>query len=590
MTAAWRSVVPLLLMNLMVFLCTPINAENLKAKAWQCFSKYPTEEVFPETEMLSSKPNTAIGFSGGGSRAYGATMGYLAALHELDLLKNVRYIGGISGGSWATAAFTYVQNVSDDSVFLGPIVQPEDIVHDELKKVDPSCARKLASQDLVLIALNALKEGIVESIADAWIYAESLMYFEPIGIAPGVRFSWSTDTVNEIIQRNPSLTSEDFLIPVNKDRPFPIIGGAVIAPLEGAPATLRAQNYSRIEFTPLYTGEFKNLDISYSYGGNPRNVHTKHVGGAIESFAFAVKGTKQPSRALSATESTSTLDVPAPEKVLDVAFMAGVSSYAPGSFFESIRIPDMAANLSMTYDYWSPSTDTNDVSTDATSAPEVTTMMCADGGVYENIPLISFMQRRVPKIVLFFMPSTPLLPFEDWDVSTSPETTPYSEDQVTASLSAYFGVNPPQARWADRAYEREPIQVFSEDDYEVVITALQSAQQEGNGLFATLNLTTIENTWWGIPAGMTFEITFSYLGRLRGWEKKLSKEMYDLAVPSDPADEADLSVTVNSGPFRGFPHFVTAGGLLNVERANLLADLTGWSVLQNEELFRHMLS
>jgi hypothetical protein len=31
-------------------------------------------------------------------------------------------------------------------------------------------------------------------------------------------------------------------------------------------------------------------------------------------------------------------------------------------------------------------------------------------------------------------------------------------------------------------------------------------------------------------------------------------------------------------------------GNINAERANLLADLAGWSVLQNEEEFRRMLS
>ena len=47
-------------------------------------------------ESVTNKPNTAIAFSGGGSRAYIAAIGYLAALSKLDLIKNIRYIGGNS--------------------------------------------------------------------------------------------------------------------------------------------------------------------------------------------------------------------------------------------------------------------------------------------------------------------------------------------------------------------------------------------------------------------------------------------------------------------------------------------------------------
>lgn len=35
-----------------------------------------------------------------------------------------------------------------------------------------------------------------------------------------------------------------------------------------------------------------------------------------------------------------------------------------------------------------------------------------------------------------------------------------------------------------------------------MIQGLQAAQAQGNGMVATFELTTIENAWWGIPAGM----------------------------------------------------------------------------------------
>ena len=81
-----------------------------------------------------------------------------------------------------------------------------------------------------------------------------------------------------------------------------------------------------------------------------------------------------------------------------------------------------------------------------------------------------------------------------------------------------------------------------------------------------------------------------YLGRLSAWEAQLSPEMTSYLVPSDPADAADLSVDVDSGPFANFPHYFTTGGSINYEKSNALADLSGWSILQNADLFRSILS
>ena len=93
---------------------------------------------------------------------------------------------------------------------------------------------------------------------------------------------------------------------------------------------------------------------------------------------------------------------------------------------------------------------------------------------------------------------------------------------------------------------------------------------------------------WGIPADISVELTVVYLGRLKNWEAVLTPEMKTLLVPNDPDDEANLSVDIASGPFRKFPHYATAGGMINFERANALSDLTGWSVMQNSAFFQEI--
>lgn len=543
---------------------------DFSARAWQSANEYPNESDFPEIPLLRHRPNTAIGFTGGGSRAYTAAMGYLAGLHKLDLLKNIRYVGGISGGSWATYTFSFAQNVTDDDVLLGPILNPEDFSLEKLKEMDPNCARRLTDTDITLLGLKAWTRGEVHSIAGAWAYGVSKSYLEPVGVTPGKYMSWNDATVADITKRNPQLSASDFTT-VKLDRPFPIIGTALVGPAEGAPYTTKNQNYTLLEITPLYIGQMRTLDVSYEYTHGVR--HPRRVGGAVESFAWTNQGTG-PSRGLLPRQTTGLLTVPEPTTVMDAGASAGASSYAPGSFVEAFHPKDLANAMGMHFDYWSPADPT----------PVAKDTLFTDGGAYENIVLISYLQRRVPRIVLFLNDHTPLAPSSKYN----PAVDDYTGDQLSDSLTCFFGVLPKDmSKFENRSFEYERNKVFDHNDYVKVISGLQAAQQTGKGIFATFNLTTVENQWWGIPAGVSSEITFAYLGRLSAWEAKLPRSMKPLFVPSSDAD--DLSNDVGHGPFRTFPHYATTGGQINAERANALADLTAWSVVENADLFRRVL-
>lgn len=223
-------------------------------------------------------------------------------------------------------------------------------------------------------------------------------------------------------------------------------------------------------------------------------------------------------------------------------------------------------------DYWSP-VDVHPKAKD--------TLFC-DGGSFENIMLPSMLQRRVHKIVLFFNSVTPLQPSTNWDVTSEPPL----KSQIDDGFSSLFGVLPEDyVKWEERSFDFSRDQFFSRDDYAPTVLALQAAQQRGDGIIHTVNLTTVENSWWGIPAGITSEVTFVYLGRLKTWESLLSEEMRELLVPPGEAAD-DLSKTIDSGPFRHFPHYPTGGGLINAEQANVLSDMTGWMIHQHSDLFR----
>ena len=59
--------------------------------------------------------NVGVAFSGGGMRAYTSGYGQLRGLRALGKLGEVRYMAGISGGSWLIANYIYARGVTDDS-------------------------------------------------------------------------------------------------------------------------------------------------------------------------------------------------------------------------------------------------------------------------------------------------------------------------------------------------------------------------------------------------------------------------------------------------------------------------------------------
>ena len=222
--------------------------------------------------------------------------------------------------------------------------------------------------------------------------------------------------------------------------------------------------------------------------------------------------------------------------------------------------------------YWSPTTYIK---------PHNYDMLFADGGSIENIPLMSFLQRKIKKIILFLNLQDPLQTKDKWNV-----TKDYlKEKQISDAIPAYFGIFIKQdSEILTRSYDYRKNHIFKKEDYFKLVILLQNAQKEGKGLIATLNLTTIENIYWGIPHGFRAQITFVYLGRLSSWESKLSNEMKNLIVPSGL--NCDLSNDIKFGPYANFPHYTTLGGGINSERANLLGNMVGWSILENKELFQ----
>mmetsp|Transcript_20874 Transcript_20874/g.35177 ORF Transcript_20874/g.35177 Transcript_20874/m.35177 type:complete len:563 (+) Transcript_20874:55-1743(+) len=540
------------------------------AKVWNSKDSFPEQT---DTNIMA-RPNTGIAFSGGGARSYLASTGYLAALNELGLMDNVRYVSGISGGNWATLGYMYAQNEVDDSVLLGPVVDPSEITEDNLNVMDSNCMRGVTDSQFVTKMVRRMLNGV--DAGEAWMKTYQEVYLNPLSIPDEAPYSWSEDVVNQIKSVNPSLEQQNFVLPAKNNRPYSIVGTSNLGPAAGAPYEAGDNlNLTMLEMTPLYVGSMNTKEVDYKY--HHGLTHKKTMGGVVEPFAYSLYDSSAvPRHGLEDDDVTDHVTLPTFKNPLDLAHTGGASSYAIGMFIDSLP-EKLRTNLDYSMQYWS--------AVDKRPSSEET--LFADGGCFENILVSSMLQRQVEKIVLFFNNKIPIQPASSWDVYNDE----YTGEQVTDELAALFGVYPSdEAIWAERGYDYTHNQHWSTEDWYPLITGLQNAQQKGNGNIMTMNLTTIGNSVWNIPAGIRTEVTFVYLGRAFSWEDQLSPEMQALLVPSDPAAAADPSKTVDSGDFKTFPHYATTGGDINHKKANALADLTGWVVKKNADLFKSILS
>lgn len=156
----------------------------------------------------------------------------------------------------------------------------------------------------------------------------------------------------------------------------------------------------------------ETVDYHYKHG----LTHSISVGGIVEPFAFSLSDPgSTPSRGLGDATSGSLL-VPAVGHPMDVSHMGGSSSYAIGLFMDSLPA-GVTDDWSLRMRYWSP----------VDARPQGRDTLFADGGCFENIPVSSFLQRRVEKMVLFFNSHAPLQPTSSWDAYNDE----YTGEQVT---------------------------------------------------------------------------------------------------------------------------------------------------------------
>lgn len=549
------------------------NNDELNTKVWISSG---TDFKFPE----KVKQNTGVCFPGGGTRALTAAMGQLRGLTKLKLIKNVGYISCVSGGSWASTAYTYYRTeAADDAEFLGPITEPKDITMDGLGVISKSCLGYTATTSLRDVLIKLMPKVPEDEL---WLRAISEVYFEPFGIySPdqSAYFSLDDSTVTDIKKRNPILKDAVFntvrknVAPENT-RPYLVINSTLIGPNELAPFS--DETVVTFQYTPLYVGSPLFKEVTYKSQHKDVERTLPVGGGFIEPFAF---GGSEPAT----PPDKGTLNVPEPDKPFALANASGASSAAYAGFVEDLHVPttieriiklikriiniprkEKLKNLAPQEMYWPVTT---------TEVKPAKLFDYGDGAVIDNLGLISLLQRQVKTIIVFVNTSTKL------DVDFDPDNPPKKGD-IDSSMSALFGYP-----FSD-TYKNN--QVLKSSDFSTVVGNLQDAKRKGVTIMTTSELEVQQNDWWGVAGNWTVKICWVYNDRVAAWESQLEK---DIRKEIKKGNRRHFK----TGKFKHFPNYKTVDENfldlveLTPEQVNLLADLCCWNVLENQDTFKELL-
>jgi len=527
------------------------------------------EATYPEYEAIKHKPNVGICLSGGGARSFEASLGYLRALLDADLLKYVRYISSVSGGSWANAVFTYHdEEVVKLNDLLGSYTPPERMTRQGMRGIPLNSARgyPVYSNMIGVVASELLLKGT--PVEDVWVKAVHEVFLKKAGIGIYDLPAWSKTYVAEAVARNPDMMNDlTFRMPCSGSTatchniPFPIMNNAMLGPVEAAPFGLYQRRYVMMEATALYVGFPHIQNVTY-----PNNIHLA-LGGLVEPLGFGSVIRDKQFCGLLQCSTPQLKRIPRPFVPFGIANATAASSWAPGALVAEQPILRPLDNVLITAPYFSPF-----------YGGQTREVFVGDGANMENQGLIALLQRNVKRIVMFINTPIPLTEREGYHPYLRPPQEDVDIDSSITALFGIFNIIPPFGE--DFSHD----QVFRKRDFPRVVSALQEAQKEGRGAVAGVDLVTVENRWWGVPAGRKVHIVFVYLGRVYEWESLLEPDVADWVAPQRLKHKPHL--LPKEGVFKDFPHFSTTKLRLEPALANALADMSAWVVKRNIKLFK----
>lgn len=493
--------------------------------------------VFPEigdpqykVDGLESKPNVGLAFSGGGTRSATCVLGQLRGLNELNLIKNIRYISCVSGGAWTSVPFTYLNDSWTDETFLGQAIPPEDLTMEALRKIDRNSFAHLISNSVIID--NFFKHATRFAGDETYSRAIGDIFLEPLEIDSLKRsFSLNTKSVSMLVENNQRLREEDFYT-VRDDRPFLIVG-SIILRIDNPEEFDRRIHF---ETTPLYAGArvlhkkagSKGLDIG---------------GGYIEPLGFDSDEPNDPPDQSQVVE----VRLGASRHLYTLSDVVGTSGAAPAEVLAKYGIDWVGFPE---FRHWSVP------AADKTHAKEYT---FGDGGILENLGIMSLLMRKVERIVVF--------------VNTKAKLKGAGKGEINDSIPPLFGKTPPF----------NLNHVFPKERYPELVENLLMKKKAGKSVIYKTRYPVRSAPHYGIESDWEVDILWVYNERVKGWEDRLP---------------ANIRKKIGTGSLGNFPHYKTFLQNppkvidLSAFQVNLLANLHCWNITapENAQLLMEMLT
>jgi hypothetical protein len=488
-------------------------------------------ELFP-TSSASNPGTVGLCFSGGGSRALTAALGAYRGLTALGLMEKVSFISSVSGGTWASGAYTYLPSAISDADFLGPVTQPGDIT--------PTSLQTLAQTNLGIVPTLLSTTHIVETILDLKVhgYPDDYLWqgivgkymLQPFGLwdqsfKGGYPSRYYAGTnADSIIARNPELTPAQFYL-IEKKRPFLIMNGSMFStsgksqllPFESTPTS--------VGIPPLFSGQ----------GPGGRDIG----GGTIENVGMG---------------STWQRDLPVNQAGVSIPArpfsLSDIVSISSAAFAQIIGDLHDLLGLDPQYSYW-PVANREDPKNAAS------TYTFADGGLLENTGVAAMLSRQVPNVIAFVNSATPLS-MQDGEIV------------VDSQIPLLFGIPPSPKSLLHKEPKRQTVpnqdmtfvQVFPNSAYQECAQGLWNANSAGGPAMYLQKLQTVANTNFGVPQ-YEVNVLWVYNTAVQNWFNQLQPNVQSIVKST-----------------RNFPNYDTISQLnLSPTEVNLLADLSCWNVM-----------
>ncbi len=528
---------------------------NVTAKVYDTQAK---NFVFPEDnlEELKGKESLGICFSGGGTRSASLTLGQLRALDKIGVLERAKYMCGVSGGSWGSLPFIYLDKNIGDSTFLGEYLAPSQITLNNLKQTPKNSMANAISnskilKDTIIEALKLRKEG-KDDPRDLYSLIVADIMLKPFNIGEHNKFfTYNEQTRDEILNQNKGFKKDDFyLVNPNKNRPYYIAQGIVgnyshadLLPSKQdeklAPKTIERHQF---EMTPLYVG------VNQLF--KPTNITPNAIGGGyVQPHGF---NSNSPVKFDSSTKLVqTTLD--SKNSIFHLGEIIGISGAAPAVYSWICDLVNKLFKVQLfpNQKYWCNFSN-------PTSAV-VSRYDFADGGGLENLGIMPLLKRGVKKIIVFSNCETELKGSNE------------SNKEITNSIPALFYAL--KDNYGQEDFKDNIVFANQKGKYEILVKALMQKNKDGLPPIFVDKYQVTPQPCYGIEGNYEVEIMWVYNSKCSKWYNQLSKEVQDLITGKKEFSNFPFYKTFMQNP----PHIID----LTPEQVNLEAHLSSWGLIES---------